>query len=121
MSEPEFFVRAVAESFYLIVVDNEIAIRTKQVIGHQICILRGCEYLTIKFEQEFTCLEGELEMVECIKLVDKEKGLIFHSFDPVEQQFQCLGSGGNDRIEKNYLAHQLRRTSSCHLEQGQQI
>ena len=39
MTESKLFVCTVAERLDLVVVDDEVAVWTEQVIGHQICIM----------------------------------------------------------------------------------
>ena len=99
MSKAEFFFRTFVEWFYHIVCENEIAVRTKQVIRHQIRIMGGDKGLTAQGKEPFADFKGQLEMIEGIKFVNENERSPVHLFNPEIQQFQGLCSGRDDLVE----------------------
>ena len=67
MAKTEFLIRAIHKGLNLILVENEIAIRPQQIVGHKVGIMRRRKYLTVLVEQNLAYLKGQFEVVESIK------------------------------------------------------
>ena len=85
MTEAELFVCAVAKRLDLVFVQNKIAVRTEQVIGHQISVVRRSENLTWERKESFADFERKLEVVKGIELINKDECCISHPFHPKVQ------------------------------------
>jgi hypothetical protein len=92
----EAFFRTFVEWFYHIVCENEIAVRMKLVIRHQIRIMGGDKGLTIQGKEPFANFKGQFEMIEGTKFVNENERSPVHLLDPVIQWFQGLCSGRGD-------------------------
>ena len=73
MTEAQFFIGAIGKTFDFVIVQDKITIRTQEIIGHKICIVRGCKNLAIQIKQFFTYLKGKTEMIEGIEFINKDK------------------------------------------------
>ena len=102
MTETEFFVCTVAKRFDLILIQNEVAVWTEKVVGHQIGIVRRSEDLARQSKESFADFKRKLEMIEGIKLVNKNESCIPHAVHPEVQQFKMLRTRGGDEV-KGYL------------------
>ena len=85
MTETEFFVCTVAKRFDLVLVQNKVAVWTEQVIGHQIGIVRRSEDLARQCKESLADFKRKLEMIEGIKLVNKDESRIPHTVHPEVQ------------------------------------
>jgi hypothetical protein len=63
--------------------------------------MRRCEHLALLGKQPFANFKGQFEMVERIKLIDKDKGGIPHAFHPKIKQPKMSGSCGYYQIKEN--------------------
>ena len=101
MAKTEFFLRTVAKRLDLILVDDKVAVRSKQVIRHQISVVRRGKDLTRKRKQALANFKGEFEMIECVKLINEHKRCISHPAHPEEKQLQMLCSRGGNHVKRN--------------------
>ena len=73
MPKSQLLVGTGLQGFYLIVLQDEVAVRPQQIVGHQIGVMRRREHLTIEIEQLLTNLKRQFEVIEGIKLIDEDK------------------------------------------------
>ena len=72
----------------LVVLQNEVAIETQEVIRHQISVVRRGEDLAIHVEQQLAYFKRQLEMIESVKFINKDKRSNRHLLNPHIKQFQ---------------------------------
>ena len=73
MAKSQLLLRASLKRLYLIVLKDEVAVGTQQVVCHQVGVVGRSEDLAIHVEQLLAHLKRESEMIESVEFVDENK------------------------------------------------
>lgn len=88
VGKAQLFPGTLAQWLYPVIVKYKIAVRTQQVVSHQICIVRRREELAFACEQSFANLKRQAEMVEGVELIYKDERGLVQVCEPVIKDLQ---------------------------------